>query len=113
MDTLLDSDVILDPVTGDARWAAWSEQAMRTASLAGRLLINDVIYAEVAPAYARIESLDATLAALQLAHAPMPRAALFLASRAFTVCRRRGGTRTGVLPDFLVGAHAAVAGLTR
>jgi predicted nucleic acid-binding protein len=112
VDTLVDSNVILDLVTADARWAGWSEQAMRASALRGRLLINDVIYAELAPAYARIESLDAALAELRLVHAPMPRAALFLASRAFAAYRRRGGTRTGVLPDFFVGAHAAVGGLS-
>ncbi len=72
------------------------------------LLINDVVYAELAVRYERIEELDAFIDEAGLVVAPFPRAALFLAGKAFTRYRRAGGSRTGVLPDFFIGAHAAV-----
>ena len=72
------------------------------------MLINPVIYAEPAPAYDMIEKLDAAIDAVGLEFHDIPRAALFLASRTYVQYRRRGGTRRSVLPDFFVGAHAAV-----
>jgi predicted nucleic acid-binding protein len=75
------------------------------------LLINAVVYAELAVRYERIEDLEAFLEDAGLDMAPMPRAALFLAGKVFTTYRRSGGSRSGVLPDFFIGAHAAVAGL--
>ncbi len=77
--------------------------------LAGPLLINDVVYAELSVRYERIEDLDAFVAAARLQFTPMPRAALYLAAKVFVRYRKQGGTRTGVLPDFFIGAHAAVA----
>ncbi len=106
--TLIDTNVLLDLVTDDPVWADWSLAQLETASLAGPLLINDIVYAELAVRYDRIEDLDAFVEAAELTIAPMPRAALFLAGKAFTQYRRAGGIRTGVLPDFLIGAQAAV-----
>jgi predicted nucleic acid-binding protein len=106
--TLIDTNVLLDLVTDDPVWADWSLAQLETASLAGPLLINDIVYAELAVRYDRIEDLDAFVEAAELTVAPMPRAALFLAGKAFTQYRRAGGIRTGVLPDFLIGAQAAV-----
>lgn len=83
---------------------------MSSAVLRGTLVINDVNYAELSIRYARIEDLDAMLQAGGIGQLAMPRAALFLAGKAFARYRARGGTRTGVLPDFFVGAHAAVLG---
>ena len=111
MATLVDSNVILDLLTADPVWADRSERALRAASLRGPLVVNDVVYAEVSPGFRTVEALDGEIARLRLDHRPLPRAALFLAARVFAAYRRRGGTRTGVLPDFFVGAHAAVAGL--
>lgn len=111
MATLIDSNVILDVVTPAAPWGDRSERALRASALRGPLLINDVIYAEVSPNFTRMEELDALVANLGFRHVAVPRAALFLAARASVDYRRRGGSRTGVLPDFFVGAHAAVAGL--
>lgn len=111
MATLVDSNVLLDLLTGDANRAAWSEHALRRAALAGPLLINDVIYAELVPGYRSIEALDAAVATLEVDLAAMPRAALFLAARVFAAYRRRGGVRTGVLSDCCIGAHAAASGL--
>ncbi|MBZ9898664.1 type II toxin-antitoxin system VapC family toxin [Mesorhizobium sp. BR1-1-6] len=109
--TLIDTNVLLDVVTDDPSWADWSVAHLEAASLDGPLLINDAVYAELAVRYARIEDLEAFVEAAGLEMVPMPRAALFLAGKAFTQYRRSGGSRTGVLPDFFIGAHAAVGRL--
>ena len=109
--TFVDTNVLLDLVTDDPNWADWSIARLEAASLDGPLLINDAVYAELAVRYVRIEDLEAFLDAAGLEMAPMPRAALFLAGKVFTQYRRSGGSRTGVLPDFFIGAHAAVARL--
>jgi predicted nucleic acid-binding protein len=106
--TLVDTNVLLDVVTNDQTWADWSIERLETVSLAGPLLINDVIYAELAVRYERIEDLDAFVEDAGLVLAALPRAALFLAGKVFTRYRRAGGSLTGVLPDFFIGAHAAV-----
>ncbi|RCS22036.1 type II toxin-antitoxin system VapC family toxin [Phyllobacterium salinisoli] len=106
--TLVDTNVLLDLVTDDPNWADWSIAQLEAASLKGPLLINDVVYAELAVRYDRVESLEAFVDEAGLAIAPMPRAALFLAGKVFKQYRRLGGSRTGVLPDFFIGAHAAV-----
>jgi len=106
--TLIDTNVLLDLVTDDPDWAEWSIAQLEAASLNGPLLINDVIYAELAVRYDRIEDLEAFVDEAGLEMAPIPRAALFLAGKVFTRYRRSGGSRTGVLPDFFIGAHAAV-----
>lgn len=106
--TLVDTNVLLDLVTNDPVWAGWSIEQLENASLRGPLLINDIIYAELAVRYERIEDLDAFVAEAQLVLVPFSRAALFLAAKVFAQYRRAGGTRTGVLPDFLIGAQAAV-----
>lgn len=106
--TLVDTNVLLDLVTADPNWAEWSVAQLEAASLEGPLLINDVVYAELSVRYDRIEDLDAFVDAAGLEIASLPRAALFLAGVVFTRYRKSGGTRTGVLPDFFIGAHAAV-----
>jgi predicted nucleic acid-binding protein len=109
---LVDTNVLLDLVTEDPAWAAWSQAELEAAALLGPLGINDVVYAELSVRYRDIADLDAMIALAELDHLPMPRQALFLAGKAFQAYRRTGGSRTGVLPDFFIGAHAAVAGLT-
>lgn len=109
---LVDTNVLLDLVTEDPAWAAWSQAELEAAALLGPLGINDVVYAELSVRYRDIADLDAMIALAQLDHLPMPRQALFLAGKAFQAYRRTGGSRTGVLPDFFIGAHAAVTGLT-
>jgi hypothetical protein len=109
--TLVDTNVLLDLVTNDAEWADWSQRQLEAAAVRGPLQINDVVYAELSVGFQRIEELDAVLAAAQIEMAPIPRAALFLAGKVFQRYRAGGGSRTGVLPDFFIGAHAAVAGL--
>lgn len=107
---LVDTNVLLDLVTDDPDWSEWSLARLEEASLAGPILINDIVYAETSIRYEQIEDLDAMLAQAGIEIAPTPPAALFLAGKAFQRYRSGGGTRTGVLPDFFIGAHAAVEG---
>jgi predicted nucleic acid-binding protein len=109
---LVDTNVLLDLVTDDPNWADWSIAQLEAASLRGPLLINDVVYAELAVRYGRIEELEAFVGEADLEIVPIPRAALFLAGKVFTQYRKSGGSRTGVLPDFFIGAQAAVSELT-
>ncbi|MGO4568712.1 type II toxin-antitoxin system VapC family toxin [Rhizobium sp. 2YAF20] len=106
--TLVDTNVLLDLATNDPVWADWSIEQLERAGLAGPLLINDVVYAELAVRYERIEELDAFIDEAALVISPVPQAALFLAGKVFMQYRRAGGSRTGVLPDFFIGALAAV-----
>jgi len=106
--TLVDTNVLLDLVTDDPKWSDWSIAQLEAASIEGPLLINDVIYAELAIRYERIETLEAFVEEAGLDMRPIPKPALFLAGKVFTQYRKAGGTRTGVLPDFFIGAHAAV-----
>lgn len=107
---LVDTNVLLDLVTDDPDWAEWSLARLEEAALAGPVFINDVVYAETSIRYDRIEDLDAMLAQAMIEIAPAPRSALFLAGKAFRQYRAAGGARSGVLPDFFIGAHAAVQG---
>lgn len=106
---LVDTNVLLDVFTDDPAWADWSQHQLEAASLADRLAINGVIYAELSIRFERIEALEAALESAGVALAEIPRPALFLAGKAFLAYRRGGGSRTGVLPDFFIGAHASVA----
>ena len=108
--TLVDTNVLLDLATDDPAFADWSLAQLEAASLRGPLLINDVVYAELSVRYERIEDLDEFVDRASLRREAMPTAALFLAGKAFRSYRQAGGSRTGVLPDFLIGAHAAVRG---
>lgn len=109
--TLVDTNVLLDLVTDDPQFADWSIAQLEAASLVGPLLINDMIYAELSVRYDSKEQLDAFISGIGLKREPIPDAALFLAGKVFRKYRKAGGTRSGVLPDFFIGAHAAVRGL--
>jgi predicted nucleic acid-binding protein len=106
--TLIDSNVLIDIFADDPRWFNWSATRLREAALSGPLLINDVVYAESSIRYRSIERFDAALARIGITVLSMPRTALFLAGKAFVQYRGAGGLRTGVLPDFFIGAHAEV-----
>lgn len=108
--TLADANVLLDVVTDDPVWIAWSLAALAAAALAGPIFINDVVYAEISTRYASIEELDEMLAGTMIRIAPIPPSALFLAGKAFLRYRKAGGIRAGVLPDFFIGAHAVIEG---
>jgi len=107
---LLDSNVLLDLMTEDPRWFPWSAAAVASAADSSRLVINAIIYAEVSVRYSLIEDLEATLPKAMIDREPLPYEAAFLAGKAFLAYRRRGGTKRSPLPDFFIGAHAAVAG---
>jgi hypothetical protein len=110
--TLVDSNVILDIVTEDPEWLDWSAAALAQQADAGPLVVNPLIYAEVAARFDRIEDLEAVLPPEYYQRQPLPWEAAFLAGRTFVRYRRRGGQRRSPLPDFYIGAHALVAGMT-
>lgn len=105
---LVDTNVLLDVLQDDPVWADWSQTQLESAALAGKLAINDVVYAELSIAFQRIEELESVVATAGLKLEPMPREALFLAGKAFMAYRKASGSRQQVLPDFFIGAHAAV-----
>jgi predicted nucleic acid-binding protein len=107
---LVDSNVLLDVVTSDPLWSTWSTDALRDAAETSRLVINAIIYAEVSVRYSRIEDVDAVLSRSLFDREPIPFEAAFLAGKSFTAYRRAGGVKRAPLPDFFIGAHAAVAG---
>lgn len=107
---LVDANVLLDVMTEDARWFAWSAQAIEHAADRHRLVINPVVYAEVSMRYSRIEELDLALPKTMFDREAIPYEAAFLAGKAFLTYRRRGEKKQSTLPDFFIGAHAAVAG---
>ena len=108
--TLVDSNVLLDIATDDPTWSAWSQQALADAAAEGQLMINPLIYAEVSVGFPMIEDLDDALPADLYLRAPLPYEAAFLAGKAFVTYRTRGGAKTAPLPDFYIGAHAAIVG---
>jgi predicted nucleic acid-binding protein len=105
---LVDTNVLLDVLEDDAIWASWSQEQLDSASTTDTLAINPVIYSELSIAFDRIEDLEAVIAEASLAVESIPREALFLAGKAFLNYRRNRGTKQSVLPDFYIGAHAAV-----
>ena len=109
-ETLVDSSVLLDVLTEDAAWGQWSREALARAGDQGRLVINPIIYAEISTCFDTIEDLDNALPADDFEREPLPYEAGFLAGKAFLAYRGRGGQRRSPLPDFYIGAHAAVRG---
>lgn len=110
--TLVDTNVLLDVLTEDETWLAWSLDALATAAEAGPLLINPVIYADVSTRFSRIEDLEEALPRNDYLRDPLPWEAAFLAGKAFLKYRQGSGRRSSTLPDFFIGAHAAVTNLT-
>ena len=109
--TLVDSDVMIDVFTGNPSWFDWSKAALNKAADHGEIAINPIIYAEMASGFATMADLDRYLGATPIERLPLPYEAGFIAGSAFVEYRRRGGPRTSLLPDFYIGAHAAVSGL--
>ena len=107
---LVDSNVVLDVIVGDPRWGGWSSTALATLAETAPLLINPLIYAEVAVGFDSIEALEGALPNSLYGREPLPYEAAFLAGKVFHRYRQRGGIRRSPLPDFYIGAHAAVAG---
>jgi predicted nucleic acid-binding protein len=107
--TLVDSNVLLDIATRDVHWFDWSTNALESAGNESPLIINSIIYAEVSIGFRRIEALETAIPASLYRRDPLPFEAAFLAGKAFLRYRRRGGKRIRPLPDFFIGAHAAIA----
>lgn len=107
---IVDANVLLDIVSNVANWADWSARQLRHQSQVHELVINAVVYTELSMAFADLDDVDRVVDEMQLNFAEIPKPALFLAGKAFLRYRRAGGPRTSVLPDFFIGAHAAIAG---
>jgi predicted nucleic acid-binding protein len=108
--TLVNSNVILDVLTDDPAWAPWSAQALAQARDDGMLVINPIVYAEVSTGFDKIEDLDDAVPEGEFEREQLPYQAGFLAGKAFLAYRKGGGQRQSPLPDFYIGAHAAVRG---
>jgi predicted nucleic acid-binding protein len=108
---LVDTNVLIDVLEDDPQWADWSVAQLRAQSRIHVLAINPIVYAELSLAFERWEELDAAVGHLELEVEQIPRPALFLAGKAFARYRAAGGARTTVLPDFMIGAHAAVSAM--
>lgn len=109
---LVDSNVILDVVNEDPKWFSWSATQLETLAETHVLIINPIIYSEVSVGFDRIEELDAALPEDYLRREALPWEAGFLAGKCFVNYRRSGGARRSPLPDFYIGAHAAIGGYT-
>lgn len=107
---LVDTNVLVDVLEDDPAWADWSISQLRAQSKIHRLAINPIIYSELSLTFSTVEALDQTLDELGLVMVEIPRPALFLAGKAFVRYRRQGGSKSNVLGDFFIGAHAAVSG---
>jgi predicted nucleic acid-binding protein len=106
---LVDTCVLVDVIEEDPIWSGWSQSALDEWGRRGPVCINPVVYAELSPDFDGPAALDGLLGKAGIEYREMPREALFLAARAHQAYRRRGGERSGVLPDFFIGAHARVA----
>ena len=110
--TLVDSNVLFDVLSEDEEWFDWSSAMVEKAAVAGSVVINQIVYAEISVRYSTIEQLDDDLAPEFFVRASLPWEAAFLAGKAFADYKRRTGTKRSPLPDFYIGAHAAVTGMT-
>ncbi len=109
--TLVDSNVLLDILTEDPVWEGWSTDALADAADSGPIYINPIVYSEVSIRFSTVEALEAALPPRDYRREPIPWPAAFLAGKVFLDYRQNKGTKVTTLPDFFIGAHAAVAGL--
>jgi predicted nucleic acid-binding protein len=107
---LVDSNVLLDLMTEDVQWFAWSSATIAEAAEHSRLIINPIVYAEISVRFSTIEAVNAAIPTTLFDREPIPYEAAFLAGKAFSTYRKRGGKSRSTLPDFFIGAHASVAG---
>ena len=107
---LVDSCVITDLADPESAWFEWSTETLEQLDQNHTLVINPIVYAECSIGYERIEEVEALFEHLGFAMKPIPREALFLAGKAFLQYRKRKGQKGNVLPDFFIGAHAAISG---
>lgn len=107
---LIDSCIVTDLANPESIWFEWSASTLERLDPANTMVINPIIYAECSIGFARIEEVEALFETLGFAMKPIPKEALFLAGKAFLQYKRRKGEKGNVLPDFFIGAHAAVSG---
>lgn len=107
---LVDTNVLVDVLEDDPDWADWSVRKLRAQAQVHELRINPVIYSELSLTFESVDALDDAIEGMGLVMQEVPRPALFLAGKAFVKYRHGGGTKTNVLADFFIGAHAAVLG---
>ncbi len=110
MSVLVDSSIILDLVTDDPLWRPWSVGKLTDLELSDNLIINDIIWAECSGSFTRIEDYRAVMKTIAFTREPLPEEALFLVTKVFITYRRSGGIHARPLPDFFIGAHAAISG---
>jgi predicted nucleic acid-binding protein len=109
--TLVDSNVLIDIMVQDPQWGSWSDEALAEALEDGQVLVDQIVFAEISIGYPTPEECEWALATRGIERVPIPWPAAFLAGRAYMSYRRRGGSKSSPLPDFFIGAHAAVARL--
>ena len=107
--TLIDTNIVIDVLSEDLQWFAWSSVMLKLRSDCGPLFVNDIVYAELAARFGHEPVLDEALATMDIVLHRSPKHALFLAGRAFGRYRAAGGARTSLIADFIIGAHAAAA----
>lgn len=107
---LVDTNVLVDVLQVDPQWADWSISQLRAQASVHPLIINPIIYAEMSLSFLTLEGLDSAVSTLALELREIPRPAMFLAAKAYAQYCKRGGSKLQVLPDFFIGAHAAVEG---
>ena len=105
---LIDSNILIDIFSNDKEWGDWSRDQLTILANTTMLYINPIVYSEISIGFERIEELDECLSILPLSYQELPRDALFLAGKAFLRYRRKNGNKISPLPDFYIGAHAAV-----
>jgi predicted nucleic acid-binding protein len=110
--TLIDSNILLDVFDEESPWRSWSDGMLADCMRRGPVVINPLIFAEVATGFDSLDELERRLPEASIRREPLPFDAAFLAARAFLIYRHNGGERRSPLPDFYIGAHAAVAGHT-
>ncbi len=108
---LVDSNIILDVFQNDPNWSSWSESVLHRYSLTHVLSINPIIYTEISIGFERIEELESAVNTGGFKILQIPKEALFLAGKAFIKYKKRQGSKTSILPDFYIGAHAAILGI--
>ena len=107
---LVDTNVLIDVAVDDPAWAQWSGTQLALARDSGRIALNAIVYAELSVHFDTVEALETVLAPFRFERLHLPWEAAFVAAKAFRRYRARGGTKSAPLPDFFIGAHAAVAG---
>lgn len=106
--TFVDSSVVIDAMAGDANWSHWARERIGEATEAGPLWINGIVYAEAGHRFEEMAQLDLAISLLGLQILDIPKPVFFVSARAFREYRQRGGDRTSILPDFIIGAHASL-----